>query len=81
MLVGLPLAVPIGLLPLRILTLCGSERVLSVSTETLDELSCLTTLGWAVPEMGCPCRSLGASRCTLRVHAASPSALVCASPR
>ena len=29
----LPLAVPIGLSPLLILTLCGSERVLVVSTE------------------------------------------------
>ena len=38
----LPLAVPIGLSPLLILTLCGSERVLVVSTEPLDDLSCLT---------------------------------------
>ena len=29
---GVPLAVPIGLSPLLILTLCGSERVLVVST-------------------------------------------------
>ena len=29
----LPLAVPIGLSPLLILTLCGPERVLVVSTE------------------------------------------------
>ena len=28
-----PLAAPIGLSPLHILTLCGSERVLVVSTE------------------------------------------------
>ena len=42
-LVCLPLAAPIGLSPLHILTLCGSERVLAVSTEPLDDLSCLTT--------------------------------------
>ena len=41
--VCLPLAVPIGLSPLHILTLCGSRRVLLVSTEPLDDLSCLTT--------------------------------------
>ena len=39
----LPLAAPIGLSPLLILTLCGPERVLVVSTEALDDLSCLTT--------------------------------------
>ena len=44
----LPLAAPIGLLPLLILTLCGPKRVLVVSTEPLD-LSCLTT-----PGVGCP---------------------------
>ena len=33
----LPLAAPIGLSPLLILTLCGPERVLVVSTEPLDE--------------------------------------------
>ena len=49
----LPLAVPIGLLPLLILTLCGSERVSVVSTEPVDDLSCLTTPGSAVPELGC----------------------------
>ena len=32
----LPLAAPTGLPPLLILTLCGSERVLVVSTEPLD---------------------------------------------
>ena len=48
----LPLAVPIGLSPLLILTLCGSERVLVVSTEPLDDLSCLTTPGSAVLETG-----------------------------
>ena len=51
----LPLAVPIGLSPLLILTLCGSERVLVVSTEPLDDW--MTTPGSAVPETGCcPCR-------------------------
>ena len=44
----LPLAAPIGLSPLLILTLCGSERVLVVSTEPPDDLSCLTT-----PGVGC----------------------------
>ena len=34
-----------------------SEHVLVVSMEPLDDLSCLTTPGSAVPEMGCcPCR-------------------------
>ena len=42
-----PLAAPIGLSPLLILTLCGPERVLVVSTEPLDDLSCLTTPGSA----------------------------------
>ena len=45
----LPLAAPIGLSPPLILTLCGSERVLVVSTEPPDDLSCLTT-----PGVGCP---------------------------
>ena len=66
----LPLAAPIGLSPLLVLTLCGSERVLVVSTEPLDDLSCLTTLGVGdgllpVPLTRCiqmhtpiPCRSL-----------------------
>ena len=53
----LPLVAPIGLSPLLIPTLCGPERVLVVSTEPLDDLSCLTTLGSAVPETSCcPCR-------------------------
>ena len=48
----LPLAAPIGLSRLLILTLCGHERVLVVSTEPLDDLPCLTT-----PRVGCcPCR-------------------------
>ena len=46
----LPLAAPIGLSPLHILTLRGSERVLVVSTEPPDDLSCLTTPGPAVLE-------------------------------
>ena len=46
--VCLPLAAPIGLLPPLILTLCGPERVLVVSTEPPDDLSCLTT-----PGVGC----------------------------
>ena len=45
----LPLAAPIGLSPLLILTLCGPERVLVVSTEPLDDLSCLTTPGVGRP--------------------------------
>ena len=53
----LHLAAPIGLSPLLFLTLCGPERVLVVSTEPPDDLSCLTTPGSAVPETGCyPCR-------------------------
>ena len=48
----LPLALPIGLLPLLILTLCGPERVLVVSTEPLDDLSCLTTPGVSCPGDG-----------------------------
>ena len=42
-LVCLPLVAPVCLSPLLILTLYGSERVLVVSTEPLDDLSCLTT--------------------------------------
>ena len=45
----LPLAAPIGLSPPLILTLWGPEGVLVVSTEPLDDLSCLTT-----PGVGCP---------------------------
>ena len=41
-----------GLSPLLILTLRGPERVLVVRTEPLDDLSCLTTPGSAVPEKG-----------------------------
>ena len=45
----LPLAARIGLSLLLILTLCGPERVLVVSTEPPHDLSCLTT-----PGVGCP---------------------------
>ena len=48
----LPLAAPIGLSPLLILTLCGPERVLVVSTEPPDDLSCLTTPGVGRPGDG-----------------------------
>ena len=48
----LPLAAPIGLSPLLILTLCGSERVLVVSTEPPDDLSCWTTPGVGRPGDG-----------------------------
>ena len=48
----LPLAAPIGLSPLHILTLCGPERVLVVSTEPPDDLSCLTTPGVGRPRDG-----------------------------
>ena len=47
-LVGLP----IGLSPLLILTLCGPERVLVVSLEPPDDLSCLTTPGVGRPGDG-----------------------------
>ena len=52
-LVCLPLAAPIGLSALHIPTLCGCERGLVVPAEPLDDMSCLTTPGSAVPEMGC----------------------------
>ena len=54
----LPLGAPIGLSPLLILTLCGSERVLVVSTEPPDDLSGLTTPGVGRPGDGAvaPCR-------------------------
>ena len=65
----LPLLAPIGLSPLHILTLCGSERVLVVSTEPLDDLSCLTT-----PGAGCPGDGLlpvPLTRC-IQMHTPSP---------
>ena len=54
----LPLAAPIGLSPLLILTLCGSERVLVVSTEPPDDLSCLTTPGVGRPRDGAVARAV-----------------------
>ena len=51
-LVRLPLAAPTGLSPLHIPTLCGSERVLVVSTEPPDDWSCLTTPGVGRPGDG-----------------------------
>ena len=45
----LPLALPTGLSPLHILTLCGPERVLVMSTEPPDDLACLTTPGVGFP--------------------------------
>jgi len=68
-LVGLPLEAPIGLSPLYIPTLCGSERVLVVSTEPPDDLSCLTT-----PGVGCPGDGLlpvPLTRC-IQMHTPSP---------
>ena len=56
-LVCLPLAAPIGLSPLHILTLCGSERVLVVSTEPPDDLSCWTTPGVCRPGDGAVARA------------------------
>ena len=49
----LPLAAPLGLSPLLILTLWGSGRVLVVSTEPPDDLSFWLLRGSAVPETGC----------------------------
>ena len=54
----LPLAAPIGLSPLLILTLCGPERVLVVSTEPPDDLSCLTTPGVGRPGDGAVARAV-----------------------
>ena len=80
----LPLAAPIGLLPLLILTPCGPERVLVVSTEPPDDLSCLTT-----PGVGCPGDGLlpvPLTRC-IQMHNPSPCgglptpALTCAPGR
>ena len=54
----LPLAAPIGLSPLLILTLCGPERVLVVSTEPPDDMSCLTTPGVGRPGDGAVARAV-----------------------
>ena len=59
MLIGLPLEAPIGLSPLLILTLCGSERVLVVSTKPPDDLSCWTTPGVGRPGDGAVARRGG----------------------
>ena len=53
-----PLEAPIGLSPLLILTLCGPERVLVVSTEPPDDLSCLTTPGVGRPGDGAVARAV-----------------------
>ena len=66
----LPLVAPIGLSPLLILTPCGSKRVLVVSTEPLDDLSCLTT----TPGVGRPGDGLlpvPLTRC-IQMHTLSP---------
>ena len=65
----LPLAAPIGLSPLLILTLCGSERVLVVSMEPPDDLSYLTTPGVGCPGDGLLPRPL--TRC-IQMHTPSP---------
>ena len=52
------LAAPIGLSPLHILTLCGSQRVLVESTEPPDDLSCLTTPGVGRPGDGAVARAI-----------------------
>ena len=54
----LPLVAPIGLSPLHILTLCGSERVLVMSTEPPDDLSCLTTPAVGRPGDGAVARAV-----------------------
>ena len=56
-----PLAARIGLSPLLILTLCGSERVLVVSMEPPDDWSCLTTPGVGRPRDGLSPVPLGIS--------------------
>ena len=60
---------PIGLSPLLILTLCGSERVLVVSTEPLDDLSCWTTPGVGRPGDGL--LPVPLTRC-IQMHPPSP---------
>ena len=62
-------AVGVGLSPLHIPTLCGSKRGLVVSTEPLDDLSCLTTPGPAVLETGC--LPVPLTRC-IQMHTPSP---------
>ena len=64
-----PLAARIGLSPPLILTLCGPERVLVVSTEPPDDLSCLTTPGVGRPRDGL--LPVPLTRCIL-MHTPSP---------
>ena len=52
------LAASIGLSPLLILTPCGPERVLVVSMEPPDDLSCLTTPGVGRPGDGAVARAV-----------------------
>ena len=76
-----------GLSPLLILTLCGPERVLVVSPEPPDDLSCLTTPGVGRPGDGAVARAVdqghpGAHSESMRGFADSStdlSALGCAS--
>ena len=68
MLVSLPLAAPIGLSPLYILTLWGSERVLVMSTEPLDDLSV------DYSGAGCPRDGLLPLPLTRCIHMHTPSA-------
>ena len=84
----LPLAAPIGLSPLHILTLCGSERVLVVSTEPPDDLSCLTTPGVGRPGDGAVARAVdrvqggaGGYRRDLAQQTVPSVAAVCSGPR
>ena len=63
----LPLAAPIGLSPPLILTLRGPERVLVVSTDPPDDLSCLTTPGVGSPGDGAVARAVD------QVHPDAPS--------
>ena len=53
----LPLAAPIGLSPLLILTPCGPERVLVVSTEPLDMAEQNTRHTRCPPSQGSPASS------------------------
>ena len=64
-----PLTAPIGLSPLLILTLCGPQRVLVVSTEPPDDLSCLTTPGVGRPGDGAVARAVDPG---IQTHTPSP---------
>ena len=77
-LVCLPLAVPIGLSPLLILTLCGPERVLGVSTEPPDDLSCLTAPGVGCPGDGAVARAIDQVHPDAHSRFADSSADLCA---